>query len=115
MIPLHRGGLYDRRDDCNRDLHAWTAKRSSRVDGFPRGGTTPAPWVRVEKCYTFEAPGATETRSDLFAGRSQLIVQHFMFGLGWREGCVGCSFQADHVDGALAHLAQRDVTFVAVS
>ena len=73
------------------------------------------PWVRVEKEYVFDATGGTETLSDLFDGRSQLIVQHFMFGPGWKEGCVGCSFQADHIDGAAVHLEHRDVTLVVVS
>ncbi|MGH7549734.1 MAG: DUF899 domain-containing protein [Gemmatimonadota bacterium] len=73
------------------------------------------PWVRVEKEYVFDAPGGRETLSDLFDGRSQLIVQHFMFGPGWSEGCVGCSFQADHIDGAAEHLEHRDVTLVVVS
>jgi predicted dithiol-disulfide oxidoreductase (DUF899 family) len=73
------------------------------------------PWVRVAKEYLFDAPGGKETLADLFDGRSQLVVQHFMFGPGWKEGCVGCSFQADHVDGALIHLEHRDVTLVAVS
>lgn len=73
------------------------------------------PWVRLEKEYVFEAPEGRLTLAELFDGRSQLIVQHFMFGPGWTEGCVGCSFQADHVDGTLVHLAHRDVTFVAVS
>jgi predicted dithiol-disulfide oxidoreductase (DUF899 family) len=73
------------------------------------------PWVRVEKEYLFDAPGGKETLSDLFEGRSQLIVQHFMFGPGWKEGCVGCSFQADHIDGAAVHVEHRDVTLVVVS
>jgi predicted dithiol-disulfide oxidoreductase (DUF899 family) len=73
------------------------------------------PWVRVEKEYVFDAPGGPESLADLFEGRSQLLVQHFMFGPGWKEGCPSCSFMADHVGGALAHLVHRNVTFVAVS
>src|SRR5262249_3956765 len=73
------------------------------------------PWVKVEKRYVFDGPDGKESLSDLFGGRSQLIVQHFMFGPGWKEGCVGCSFGADHVDGARLHFEHRDVTFVAVS
>jgi len=73
------------------------------------------PWVRVDKNYVFDAPGGKESLADLFEGRSQLVVQHFMFGPGWKEGCPSCSFMADHVGGALVHLAHRDVTFVAVS
>jgi predicted dithiol-disulfide oxidoreductase (DUF899 family) len=73
------------------------------------------PWVRVERDYVFEGPGGNQSLADLFDGRSQLIVQHFMFGPGWKEGCPSCSYMADHVGGALVHLAHRDVTFVAVS
>ncbi len=73
------------------------------------------PWVRVDKNYVFEGPDGRETLADLFDGRSQLIVQHFMFGPGWKEGCVGCSFKSDHVDGTLAHLESHNVSFVSVS
>ena len=73
------------------------------------------PWVKVEKSYVFDGPDGRETLADLFAGRSQLIVYHFMFGPGWEEGCPSCSFLADHFDGAIPHLAARDVMFVAVS
>jgi len=73
------------------------------------------PWVRVDKDYTFEGPYGPETLSDLFDGRSQLIVQHFMFAPGWTEGCVGCSFGADHVDGARQHFEQNNVSFAAIS
>lgn len=73
------------------------------------------PWVRVEKEYVFDGPNGRETLSDLFAGRSQLIVKHFMLGPDWEEGCVGCSFHADHIDGTLPHLEHHDVTLLAVS
>ena len=73
------------------------------------------PWVKVEKNYIFDGPNGKETLADLFDGRSQLIVKHFMYGPGWEEGCVGCSFEVDHVEGALTHLEHHDVTYVAVS
>jgi len=73
------------------------------------------PWVKVEKTYVFDGPNGKETLADLFAGRSQLVVKHFMLGPGWEEGCVGCSFGADHFDGALVHLEHHDVTVVAVA
>jgi predicted dithiol-disulfide oxidoreductase (DUF899 family) len=73
------------------------------------------PWVEVEKAYVFDTPEGRKTLGDLFAGRSQLIVQHFMMAPGWGEGCIGCSFGADHVDAALVHLEHHDVSFVAVS
>lgn len=73
------------------------------------------PWVRVEKDYVFDTPEGKRSLADLFEGRSQLVVQHFMFTPGREEGCERCSYMADHTDGALAHLAQRDVTLVAIS
>ena len=73
------------------------------------------PWVRVEKNYVFDGPKGKVSLADLFDGRSQLIVYHFMFGPDWQEGCPSCSFNMDHTDGALVHLAQRDVSFAAIS
>ena len=73
------------------------------------------PWEKVEKSYVFEGPDGKETLADLFGGRSQLIVYHFMFGPEWQEGCPSCSMVGDHLGGSLAHLGQRDVTLVAVS
>jgi predicted dithiol-disulfide oxidoreductase (DUF899 family) len=73
------------------------------------------PWVKIEKNYRFEGPDGQVTLADLFSERSQLIVRHFMFGPGWKEGCVGCSFASDHVGGAPVHLEHHDVTYVAVS
>jgi predicted dithiol-disulfide oxidoreductase (DUF899 family) len=73
------------------------------------------PWVRIEKDYVFDTPAGKRTLADLFDGRRQLLVQHFMFGPGWQQGCPSCSFMADHSDGMVVHLAHRNVTFVAVS
>jgi len=73
------------------------------------------PWERVEKKYVFDAPGGKATLADLFEGRSQLIVYHFMFGPDWVEGCQSCSLLADHFDGSVPHLNARDVTLVVVS
>jgi predicted dithiol-disulfide oxidoreductase (DUF899 family) len=73
------------------------------------------PWVKVEKDYVFDSPRGAVRLADLFDGRSQLIVYHFMFGPEWQEGCPSCSFLMDHFDGAPPHLAARDVTFVLVS
>lgn len=73
------------------------------------------PWLRVEKDYAFEGPAGRETLADLFGDRSQLLVYHFMFAPGWGEGCKSCSYLADHFDGALPHLRQRDVSFVVIS
>jgi predicted dithiol-disulfide oxidoreductase (DUF899 family) len=73
------------------------------------------PWVPVEKAYAFDGPSAKLTLSDLFAGRSQLVVYHFMLGPGWKEGCPSCSLLSDHLDGAVVHLAARDVALAVVS
>jgi predicted dithiol-disulfide oxidoreductase (DUF899 family) len=73
------------------------------------------PWVRVDKHYAFDAPEGRRTLAELFDGRRQLLVQHFMFAPGREAGCRSCSFMADHSDGAGVHLAQRDVTLLAVS
>src|SRR5437867_4339262 len=73
------------------------------------------PWVKVEKIYAFDGPQGKLTLSDLFDGRSQLIVYHFMFGPDWKEGCKSCSFLSDHLDSARVHLVNHDVTVAAVS
>ena len=73
------------------------------------------PWERVEKSYQFEGPMGALSLADLFDGRSQLIVYHFMFSPDWEEGCKSCSFWADNFNGIPVHLNHRDVTFTAVS
>jgi len=73
------------------------------------------PWVKVDADYQFETPDGRLSLGELFDGRSQLIVYHFMLGPDWEQGCPGCSFLADHFDGALAHLNHHDVTLMAVS
>jgi predicted dithiol-disulfide oxidoreductase (DUF899 family) len=73
------------------------------------------PWVRVDKTYTFDTDGGPKTLADLFDGRSQLLVYHFMFGPDWTEGCPICSYWADSFDGAIVHLNHRDVTMVCAS
>jgi predicted dithiol-disulfide oxidoreductase (DUF899 family) len=73
------------------------------------------PWTLVEKEYIFEGPHGKASLADLFDGRSQLATYHFMFGPDWVEGCPGCSYVTDHLDGAIEHLNARDVTLVLVS
>jgi predicted dithiol-disulfide oxidoreductase (DUF899 family) len=73
------------------------------------------PWVAVDKEYLFDGPNGKETLSDLFDGRSQLIVYHFMYDPNWDVGCPSCSFWADNFNGIIVHLNQRDVTMIAVS
>lgn len=73
------------------------------------------PWVRVDKRYVFDGPNGKVTLAQLFAGKSQLAIWHFMLGPGWKEGCPSCSMVSDHVNGTLPHLAARDVEYVAIS
>jgi predicted dithiol-disulfide oxidoreductase (DUF899 family) len=73
------------------------------------------PWVRIDRNYVFDTTEGPRTLAELFEGRRQLLVQHFMFGPGWEQGCPSCSFMADHTDGMTVHLAHRDTTFVAIS
>jgi len=73
------------------------------------------PWVRVTKDYVFDTPEGKRSLADLFEGRRQLVVQHFMLAPGAEQGCSGCSFMADHIDGAQAHVEQRDIRLLVVS
>jgi predicted dithiol-disulfide oxidoreductase (DUF899 family) len=73
------------------------------------------PWVRIDKNYIFDTSSGQRSLVELFEERRQLLVQHFMFAPGWEEGCPSCSYMADHIDGMNVHLANRDVTFVAIS
>jgi predicted dithiol-disulfide oxidoreductase (DUF899 family) len=98
-----RKDLLTREKEFNRQRDALSAARRK------------LPMVKIDKEYVFDGPKAKETLSDLFDGRSQLIVYHFMLGPGWEEGCKSCSYLADHFDGANLHLPHRDVTFVVIS
>jgi predicted dithiol-disulfide oxidoreductase (DUF899 family) len=69
----------------------------------------------MDKEYLFDTPAGRRPLADLFDGRRQLVMQHFMLAPGWEQGCKSCSYMADHTDATLLHLAQRDVAFVAVS
>ena len=90
-------------------------KEETHLRDAVRAARLALPWVRVEKNYVFDTPAGKKSLADLFDGRSQLIVYHFMLGPGWKAGCPGCSFLSDHVDGALPHLNHHDVTWIAVS
>jgi predicted dithiol-disulfide oxidoreductase (DUF899 family) len=73
------------------------------------------PWVKIDKEYVFEGPAGRQTLAEIFEGKSQLLVYHFMFAPGWTQGCPHCSFWADNFNGIPVHLANRDVTMVAIS
>ena len=90
-------------------------KEVMRLQDQLAGERRALPWVRVEKDYVFDGPDGRRTLAELFEGRRQLLVQHFMFGPGWEQGCPSCSYMADHIDGMQPHLARRDVSLLAVS
>ena len=98
-----RKDLLTREKEFSRQRDALSAARHS------------LPWVKIDKKYVFDGAKGKETLAELFDGRSQLIVYHFMLGPGWGEGCKSCSYLTDHFDGANRHLPHRDVTFVVIS
>lgn len=73
------------------------------------------PWTEVAEDYVFEGPDGPVKLSELFGAKTQLLIKHFMFRADWEAGCIGCSFESDHIDAALPHLSQKDVAFAAVS
>ena len=90
-------------------------KEESRMRDAVNAARLALPWVRIDKAYVFDTPTGKKTLGDLFAGRSQLLLYHFMLGPDWEAGCPRCSFLHDHVEGALPHLNNHDVTWAAVS
>jgi predicted dithiol-disulfide oxidoreductase (DUF899 family) len=90
-------------------------KEETKLRDKVRAERLALPWVKVDKAYTFDTPDGRRSLADLFDGRSQLVVYHFMYGPDWEAGCPGCSFLADHIDGMLPHLNHHDVTMIAVS
>src|SRR5690606_5766322 len=100
--------------EARRELLA-LEKEETRLRDRVRAKRRALPWVRMDKDYVFHAPDGEKRLADLFDGRSQLLVYHFMLGPDWQAGCTGCSFHSDHIDGALAHLNHHDVSYVAVS
>jgi predicted dithiol-disulfide oxidoreductase (DUF899 family) len=98
-----------------REQHLAREKEFTRLRDQLSAERRALPWVRIDKEYVFDGPGGRQTLAQLFDGRSQLIVYHFMLGPDWEEGCRGCSFWADNLQGIDVHLAARDVTLLAVS
>jgi predicted dithiol-disulfide oxidoreductase (DUF899 family) len=92
-----------------------TEKQATQLRDKVNAERLALPWVKVDKRYVFDTPAGQKSLGELFGGRSQLIVYHFMLGPGWSAGCPGCSFLADHIDGALPHLEHHDVTWTAVA
>ncbi|HEX2434432.1 MAG TPA: DUF899 domain-containing protein [Gaiellaceae bacterium] len=117
-MPDHRIGTREDWLSARKELLEREKALTRRSDELARERRD-LPWVRVHKDYRFETNEGTKTLAELFGGRSQLLVYHFMFGPtveGWPEaGCEGCSFTADSLNGSLAHLENHDVAFVAAS
>lgn len=95
--------------------HLKTEKALTRMRDLVAAERRALPWLKVDKRYVFDAPDGERTLGDLFGGNSQLVIHHLMFHPDWEAACVGCSFQADHIDGPWPHLEQHDVSVAAVS
>jgi predicted dithiol-disulfide oxidoreductase (DUF899 family) len=110
----HTTGTADEHLAARLDLLAAEKAHTRRGDELARMRRA-LPWVAIEKEYVFDSDEGEKTLAELFNGRSQLLVYHFMFGPRWEAGCPVCSYWADSFNGAVAHLAQRDVTFLCAS
>jgi predicted dithiol-disulfide oxidoreductase (DUF899 family) len=113
-MPSHRVVSQDEWIEA-RKQHLAKEKEFTRLRDQLSAQRRDLPWVRVDKAYVFEGPNGKEGLADLFDGKSQLIIQHFMFGTDWKEGCKSCSFWADNYNGFVVHLGRRDVAFAVVS
>lgn len=114
MVMQNRVVSHEQWLKARQDLLSAEKEFTKRRDALTRQRQS-LPWEKVEEAYRFKGQGGEVTLRDLFNGRSQLIVYHFMFGTDWQQGCKSCSFWADHFDGMAPHLAQRDVAFACVS
>ena len=113
-MPDHPVGTYEEWLAARRELLV-REKELTRLGDELAAPRMALPWVRVDKEYVFDTEDGPRTLAELFDGRSQLLVYHFMFGPDWDAGCESCSFLADEVDRGIVHLNQRDVTMVFVS
>ena len=113
-MPAHKIVPHDQWIEARKALLAREKEFTRERDALSRLRRE-LPWERVEKTYVFDGPDGRESLAQLFAGKSQLIVYHFMFDPGWEAGCKSCSFWADNYDRNVVHLAARDTTLVAVS
>jgi predicted dithiol-disulfide oxidoreductase (DUF899 family) len=114
MMPAHEVANRETWLDARKALLA-EEKALTRANDALAAKRRALPWVKVETDYVFEGPDGPVSLAELFGEKRQLIVYHFMFGPGWIEGCVGCSFMIDGVNAILPHLAQKDVAYVAIS
>ncbi|WP_290649203.1 thioredoxin family protein [Aquisalimonas sp.] len=116
MNPTDRPRIVSREEwIAARKAHLRNEKALTRMRDIVAAERRALPWVKVEKTYVFDTPEGERTLADLFRGRSQLIVHHFMFGPEWEAGCPSCSLEADHAEGAIVHLENHDVAYVRVS
>ena len=113
-MTAHTTGTADEHLAARLDLLAAEKEHTRRGDELARMRRA-LPWVPVDKEYVFDTDGGEKTLVELFDGRSQLLVYHFMFGPEWEVGCPVCSYWADSFNGGVAHLAQRDVTMLCAS
>jgi len=113
-MTAHRIGTPEEHLKARLELLAAEKELTRRGDELARRRRA-LPWVPVEKAYVFDTEDGEKTLPELFAGRAQLLVYHFMFGPEWTEGCPVCSYWADNFDGTTVHLAHRDVTMMAAS
>ena len=113
-MPEHKVGTREEWQDA-REALLGREKELTRLGDQLAEERRALPWIAVEKEYSFETDEGTKTLADLFDGRSQLLVYHFMFGPAYEAGCPVCSAGADTFDGAVAHLNARDVTFLCAS
>ena len=113
-MPEHRVGTQEEFDAARQELLAEEKKLTRRSDELAEKRRD-LPWVPVEKDYSFEAEAGTKSLAELFDGRSQLLIYHFMFGPSYEAGCPVCSSIADNIDPNAVHLAARDVTMLLVS
>jgi predicted dithiol-disulfide oxidoreductase (DUF899 family) len=98
-----------------RKAHLRNEKALTRMRDLVAAERRALPWVKVEKPYVFDSPEGKTTLAELFDGRSQLIIHHFMLSPEWDAGCPSCSLDADHAEGAIVHLENHDVAYVRVS
>jgi predicted dithiol-disulfide oxidoreductase (DUF899 family) len=113
-MPMHEVGTREQWRKAYEEVRAEEKELTRRSDEVARRRQA-LPWVPVTKEYRFETNAGTRTLAELFDGRSQLIVRHFMHGPKTPEGCEGCTFETDNLVGAVTHLAHRDVTFILAS
>ncbi|MCF3640389.1 thioredoxin family protein [Rhizobium sp. TRM95111] len=114
MRPNHRIVSREEWLEARKSLLAME-KEETKLRDKVRAERLSLPCVEVDKTYAFDTPAGRKTLTEIFDGRSQLVIYHFMFGPEWEAGCPGCSFLADHIDGMLPHLNNHDVTMVCVS